>query len=200
MESDQIKMPKTLRGMQTLNKIVRAAERVIGKKGYHNTSINDIATRAKVAPGTLYIYFPDKLSLYCYLLNQYSHMIRQSIAKRCEGLTDRREIERMGMLAYLEYIRKKPYIYNIIWESLFIDKQLFESYYETFGSRYAKNVSHAQKEGSMTEGDPIMMAYILMGISNFIGLKYVMFDKDSDLEPVVDEVMRLLDKGFFNRD
>jgi len=43
--------------------------------------------------------------------------------------------------------------------------------------------------------DTTVLAYVLMGISNFVGLKYVFFDKEADLERVVDEVMKLLQYG-----
>jgi len=48
--------------------------------------------------------------------------------------------------------------------------------------------------------DTTVMAYILMGISNFIGLKYVFFDKDADLNKVVHEVMKFLEYGMLGRD
>lgn len=44
--------------------IVKKAIRVFAKKGYENTSMDDIADRAKVAKGTLYYYFPSKEDLY----------------------------------------------------------------------------------------------------------------------------------------
>ena len=63
--------PKTARGLTTMNRIIKAAETEFGRKGYYNTGINDIATRAKVASGTIYLYFDDKYSLYVHLLTQY---------------------------------------------------------------------------------------------------------------------------------
>jgi len=39
------------------SKILKAAAKIITKKGYHNTQMDDIAREAKVAKGTLYLYF-----------------------------------------------------------------------------------------------------------------------------------------------
>jgi hypothetical protein len=37
-----------------------------------------------------------------------------------------------------------------------------------------------------------------MGVSNFIGLKYVMFDEDNNnFDGVVDKVMEILENGIF---
>ncbi|NLG58222.1 MAG: TetR/AcrR family transcriptional regulator [Clostridiales bacterium] len=190
--------PKTARGQTTMNRISRAAETEFGRKGYYNTSINDIALRAKVAPGTIYIYFEDKYSLYCHLLQQYGHQIRKNIALKTKGLTGRMEIERAGLLAFLMHVRRKPHMYNIIWESLYINPTLFVNYYETFAQRYKSQLDESQDK--LTEMDTTVMAYILMGISNFIGLKYVFFDKDADLNKVVDEVMKFLEYGMLGRD
>jgi len=185
--------PKTARGLTTMNRIIRAAEVEFGRKGYHYTGINDIAQRAKVASGTIYLYFSDKYSLYVYLLTQYGERIRRDIAKNTKDLTDRGEIERMGLLSFLKLVKKQPHMYNIIWESLHINPKLFIDYYETFARRYKAQLDHAQ--GDITPMDNMVMAYALMGIANFVGLKYVFFDKKADLEYVVDEVMKIYRHG-----
>lgn len=45
----------------------------------------------------------------------------------------------------------------------------------------------------------MIMSYFLMGVSNFIGLKYVMFDDNNDdnFDEVVDKVMDILQSGMF---
>lgn len=192
-----VNTPKTKRGEMTLEKIIKAAEQTFGSKGYYQTSINDIATAADVAPGTIYIYFNDKYSLYCYLLLQYSHEIRKHIAIRTKNSTNRKEIERMGLLAFLETIREKQYMYHIIWESLYIEKQLFVDYYEEFSKKYVIGITDGQEKGQIKDFDPTLMSYLLMGISNFIGLKYVIFEENHDLEKIADQIIEMLHYGIF---
>lgn len=196
--STLINLPKTDRGMITLNRIIAAAENLFGKMGYYNTSISDVAKRAKVSAGTIYIYFPDKFSLYRYLLTQYGHRIRKEIAKGTRNLTDRLEIERKGLLIFLKMVRKKPHMYKIIWESLYIDGSLFKDYYESFAARYISQLETMRDQ--VTDMDHTVMSYALMGIANFIGLKYVFFDQDADLEHVADEVAKLLRHGMMAPD
>ncbi len=192
-----VNLPKTKRGEQTLEKIARAAEQTFGSKGYYHTSINDIATAANVAPGTIYIYFNDKYTLYCYLLLQYSHEIRKHIALRTKECKTRVEQEKYGLIAFLETIREKRYMYNIIWESLYIEKQLFVDYYEEFSQKYAIGIEDAQSKGEMKQYDPTLLAYVLMGVSNFVGLKYVIFEDGHDLEKIAEEVIAMLRDGIF---
>lgn len=193
-----INQPKTARGEKTLQSIIDAAEKIFHEKGYNGSTIKDIATEANVSVGTIYIYFTDKKSIYDYLLLQYSHFIRSNIAKKTEGLTSRREIERMGLLVFLEIVRDRKHIYNIIWESLYIDKQKFQDYYMTFAKHYTNGLQQAIDEGSVKKDlDPEVVAWTLMGVSNFLGLRYVMFDNDQDLEKIADMAMDLIEKGLF---
>lgn len=197
-----VNIPKTARGQKTLDSIVESAEKLFYEKGYHRTSISDIANESDIALGTFYIYFKDKYNLYKFLLLRYSHEIRKAIAVDISEDASRLKKEEIGLRAFLEYIKKNKHVYNIIWESLYIDKKLFVDYYQNFANRYSKGIMEAQEDGEMLDLDPQIMSFYLMGISNFIGLKYVMFDDDNeeDIEEVVKEVMVLIERGMFKRD
>ncbi|MBP9921482.1 MAG: TetR/AcrR family transcriptional regulator [Proteiniclasticum sp.] len=194
-----VNLPKTKRGQKTLDNIVRAAEELFFEKGYHATSIIDITNEANIALGTFYIYFKDKYSLYKFLLLSYSHDIRKAIALDIKLSHTRFEAEKIGLKAFLVYIRDHKHVYNIIWESLYIDKTLFIEYYEDFAGRYATGLVKAQEKGEVVDVDTTILSYFLMGVSNFIGLKYVMFDEDKDdnLDEVVEKVMDILEAGMF---
>jgi AcrR family transcriptional regulator len=193
-----VNIPKTKRGQATLEKICSASETLFYEKGYHNTSIIDITNLSGIALGTFYIYFKDKYSTYKYLLIRYSHQIRKEISTATNNIENRKEKERLGLKIFLEYIKTNKHAYNIIWESLYIDKTLFINYYDTFADRYSKGIIEGQKNGEVYEIDPMIISYFLMGVSSFIGLKYIMFnDENTDLDYVVDEVMKILQKGLF---
>lgn len=192
-----VNLPKTKRGQATLDRLCAAAEQLFFKKGYHATSINDITYKAKIAPGTFYIYFSDKVSIYKYLLISYSHAIRMNIAKDVRGVESRKEAERIGLKSFLTFIKEHPHVYNIIWESLYIDKKLFIEYYTEFAQVYIEHIQRAQAEGQMRDHDPEVVAYLLMGVSNFIGLNWVMFKEAKEFDDVVDKVIKALDEGLF---
>lgn len=195
---DIVNMPKTQRGQATLEKICQAAETLFYQKGYHNTSIVDITNLSGIALGTFYIYFKDKYYLYKYLLLRYSHQIRMAISTETKHLKSRKEKERVGLKTFLKYTRENKHTYNIIWESLYIDKNLFMNYYDTFAERYSKGMIEGQESGEVVDADPIVLSYILMGVSNFIGLKYVMFDEENiNYDHIVDQVIDILEKGMF---
>ena len=54
----------TTRGDRTRAKLIKATLSVVAEVGYAKTSTRAIDTKAKVAEGTLYRHFPDKMSLF----------------------------------------------------------------------------------------------------------------------------------------
>ncbi|HZR38912.1 MAG TPA: helix-turn-helix domain-containing protein [Ktedonobacteraceae bacterium] len=61
--------------------ILDEAEKLLAEKGYHDTSIDEIAARAGVAKGTLYQHFPSKEALILALLERNVELLEQTIER-----------------------------------------------------------------------------------------------------------------------
>lgn len=191
--------PKTEKGRESLERIFREAEKLFAQKGYYATSIKDIMANANLGTGTFYIYFEDKLSLYKQLLTTYSHVIRRNIALKVEGATSRKEAEKLGILAFLETVAETPSMYNVIWESLYIDKQLFDDYYQNFAKSYMKQLEKARYNDEIQKDlDIELVSYMLIGISNFVGLRYAIFEDNTErFAEIAEQIVQILDGGLF---
>lgn len=55
--------------VQKYQKIIEAAQKVFSERGFHKATMDEIAECAQVAKGTLYLYFPDKRSLFENIIN-----------------------------------------------------------------------------------------------------------------------------------
>jgi len=200
-----LKAPPTTRLREaTLERLCFAAEQVFMEKNYYNTSINDIVTAAQVSIGTFYNYFPDKISMYKYIVLKHGQQIRRFIAKGLSErkLLNRQEMEREGIKLYLDYCVENPHVIKIIWQSHFVAPELFIAYYDNFGKQYEKQLQTAVDAGEMHPADLEIVSYILMGTSNFLAIKYVEFGDvdsltDKRLYDIVDEVMAILRRGMF---
>lgn len=191
-----IKKPRTKKGVETLNKILSAAAQEFYEKGYHGANIKDIAKLAGVATGTFYIYFDGKYNLYKYLLLHCSHQIRRHLHEATRDCKTRREVEAVGMKSWLEFVLQNQYMYNIIWESLYVDRALFMDYYVNFGASYAKGLNKARQNGETQDIDSDVLSYILMGASSFLGFfADELKERGLDTDRIVTEYMKLLDHG-----
>lgn len=189
--------PKTEKGQETLDKIILVAEQLFSERGYYKTSIKDITKEAGVGIGTFYIYFDDKHSLYQTILTEYGRFIRKTIAASVKRATTRQEAERIGIETFVQLVRNDPSMYNVIWEALYVDKQLFVDYYKRFSENYTRQIVKAQEAGEIVaDYDPEVLSYMLMGITNFIGLRYAIFEDDEDLSSVLDTIMSVFENGF----
>lgn len=189
--------PKTRVGLTKMNKLVEVAEELFTSKGFYQTSIADICKAAKTAVGTFYIYFESKTDIYHYMMNAYEREIKHKLAESIKDLDTRYEKEREGIKCFIRYAVEKPNVYNIIWGSLSVDRQLFINYYVSFAKSYTKALVKDADE--MQDIDPTTVAYILMGISNFLGLR-AMFENmsDEEIDKLVDEnLMPALSSGIF---
>jgi len=72
------RIPQQKRGERRVNGFLRAAESVIAEKGYERATMKEIAERSDSAVGSLYQFFPSKLSVAEALRNQYIKNIEQS--------------------------------------------------------------------------------------------------------------------------
>src|SRR5271155_4470812 len=68
-------MPKLLHGTFEKNKrkIERAALQLFTRKGFHGTTVREIATKAGVSMGKLYIYYDTKEDIFIDLVNHLGH-------------------------------------------------------------------------------------------------------------------------------
>ena len=136
MKELDYRLPKTKIGERSFKKIIKAGKVLFGKQGFQSTSINDIIAKSKVAAGTFYIYFDNKLALYMYLLDEYKKNIRQPAAESIKECHSRYEAEKYGLKSFIKYVKKDPLAYKIIWESLFVDPDIFKEYYSSFAKSY----------------------------------------------------------------
>ena len=101
--------------------ILRSAESLFAKEGYHQTSINQIADLAEVSVGTVYFYFKNKEDLLIQLYDEISYLFRSMIG--AEFLKEE---------ASLDGIERAGYIFFDKFCSLYPDK-LAILYRETVG-------------------------------------------------------------------
>lgn len=197
IHSKGINLPKTKLGLAKMNKLLDAAEELFTTNGFNDTSISDICKKAGTAVGTFYIYFQTKTDVYRYLMWKYQKEIKNLLSESIKGCNTRYEMEREGIKCFIKFAVKTPNVYNIIWGSLSIDQSLFVDYYLSFAESYSKALQKSHNELETT--DPTTVSYMLMGISNFVGLR-ALFEKmsDEEIDAIIDQtIMPALSSGIF---
>lgn len=187
--------PKGARGRRTRQLLLNAAEAAFGRRGYFETSVTEITRRAGVAQGTFYVYFPSKRAIFTELVRERSRDVRQTIQESIQGATDRREAERLGFEAFFRYIGRHRSMYRIVRQAEFVDPGLFRWYYRRFAEGYVRGLRDGIRRGEVRDLNPEVLAYCLMGMGDFLGMRWVLWEKDGPRPAVLDTMMDFMLRG-----
>lgn len=69
-------------------RVVQAALDVFSRRGFHAATMEEIAQQAKIAKGTIYLYFPTKEALFSSLLAHGLELVETAVRQRNRGLRD----------------------------------------------------------------------------------------------------------------
>jgi AcrR family transcriptional regulator len=171
---------KNARGLRTRAALLRAAEELFGVRGYEGTSIVDLTRHAKIALGTFYVHFEDKKELFCELVDSLGSRLRRHLAEHVAGAPTRIDMERRGLEAFLDFVAEHRHMYRIVRQADFVDQACFRRYYRRMAEGYAAGLAAAADKGEIRAGDPEVFCWCLMGISDFLGMRWVLWEKDKD--------------------
>ncbi|MBI3659825.1 TetR/AcrR family transcriptional regulator [Candidatus Acetothermia bacterium] len=162
-------------GAETRSRLLQAAEMEFGTQGYHRANVADIARRAGVALGTVYVYFHSKEELFIELIRAINHGLRRASAQATTGLHDRRAIEHAGFRAFFRFISQHRQAYGIVREAEFVNGRFGRWYYLSLGEPYAKGLAQGMNQGELARMPAQPLAYQLMGIGHFLGLRWLIW-------------------------
>lgn len=185
----------SLKARKTFQNILTCARDEFASKGYNNTSISSISKAANVSVGCIYKYFKNKDELYSYIIQNEQTIIRDMLRNAIKNCKTREEREKAGLKAWLYHVKNYPGIYKLIWETLFIDMNEFAKYYDRFSKGYINALN--KDSDQLTNDDYSTISYILIGISNFLGIR-ILIEKstEEEIDSMVDSALKLLKNGF----
>jgi AcrR family transcriptional regulator len=95
-------------------RIINAAARLFGERHFHQVLLDDIAARAGVSKGTLYLYFKDKDDLYLALILHGKQRLFEQVQQTIRGLQSPEE-KLLGLVSkMLEFCAEAPYFRELI--------------------------------------------------------------------------------------
>jgi AcrR family transcriptional regulator len=94
---------------QRRGKLLDAARRIFGKKGYRATEVNELAADAGVTRPILYRHFPGgKREVFSTILQEHIDELMRSLYEAMGSASKARERIHRGLLAYLAFAEERP--------------------------------------------------------------------------------------------
>ncbi len=183
--------------------ILNQAEKIFAAKGFHNTTMAEIASASGFATGTLYQFFEGKENLYNVMVSEkidrmYAE-IRDSVNKE-EALANK--IEKL-VEAHFHFVENNVDFCDLLirGEGLTLsDKgtilrdKLIADYFDHIG--FVENIMRSGIEAKkLRSGDSRMMAYTLLGIIRSFFYYWMLTKRDASLSDKVSCVSDIFLKG-----
>jgi len=128
-------------------KIIRAATKVFAKKGFFNARISDIAKEAKVADGTIYLYFKNKFDILISVFEQEVGKLTTQVTGLIEQESDPKVKLQIFISKHLEEMKKNRNLAEVIHIELRQTNKLVRDYRKNSFSSYLNIVSTIIEEG-----------------------------------------------------
>ncbi|MHB8789813.1 MAG: TetR/AcrR family transcriptional regulator [Desulfobulbaceae bacterium] len=144
------------------SKIIRAATKVFAKKGFFNARISDIAKEAKVADGTIYLYFNNKYDMLLSVFEEKIGKLVEQINAQLEKEEDPRRMLEIFIANHLREMKKNKNLAEVIQIELRQTNKIIRDYRNNKFSEYLNIISTIIKLG---QGKGVFRKDIMPGIA-----------------------------------
>jgi len=129
------------------SKIINAATKVFAKKGFFNARISDIAKEAKVADGTIYLYFNNKFDILISVFEEEIGNLIVQVEKLLAAEDDPRKMLEIFARKHLTVMKKNKNLAEVIQIELRQSAKLIKDYRNNKFSVYVNMISSIIKLG-----------------------------------------------------
>jgi AcrR family transcriptional regulator len=186
--------------------ILEQAVKIFAAKGFHNTTVAEIAHASGFAVGSIYSLFESKEQLYSEMLLEKLNMMYSGIRKLVAKETDIAKKIEMMIISQFHFVEK-----NADFCSIFIRGDHLSLSEGSVGIRermitdYAAHISFVEavmsegiRDGLLKKMDPRMMAAALTGIANSFASKWLTAMEGTPLMNYIPFVMDIFLEGVRN--
>jgi AcrR family transcriptional regulator len=182
--------------------ILAAAKKVFASKGYHATTIADIAKQAGVAYGSVYWYFTSKDELFHELMTSEEQALRSHLATALAGIDPKADTDagfREAVRATFEFFEADRATVKLLFRDSYALGDRFEKHlfgiYERFVTDIEAMIKAAQKRGTIIPAPPRMVAFSLAALIGQLAHRRLSTDDGVDAGVVADFVVSLVLDG-----
>lgn len=182
------------------SEIVRAAVDVFAERGYFAARMREVAERAGVADGTLYLYFKGKEDLLVSILEEYAEAFLLRARQDCAGLEDPRDKLRRIVERHLVSMQNDRALAHIFQIELRHTRRFLRRVARGKVAEYLNLLQEIVKEGRgvgvfRRDVPPELAARAIFGALDEQVTAWVLARRPTDLRDQIDPLIRILLAG-----
>ncbi|REJ76346.1 MAG: TetR/AcrR family transcriptional regulator [Acidobacteria bacterium] len=186
-------------GTDKREKILRAAVKVFARKGYFSSKVSDIAGQAKIADGTVYLYFKSKEEILHSIFNRMMESFISQGRSELENIEKADDkLRRIGEL-HLERLgadRDLAIVFQVqLRGSIKFMREFSAAGFAEYLDIIRRTIAEGQKQGVFRRDlNPVICSKIFFGALDEMVTNWILSKKKFELAPAAGEVMEV----FFN--
>jgi TetR/AcrR family fatty acid metabolism transcriptional regulator len=181
-------------------RILQAAAKVFARKGYHGARVSEIARRADVADGTIYLYFHGKedilVSLFDEVMIEHLRQGREELAS-VRGAPEKLRTIARRHLGLLGSNRDLAVVFQVeLRHSIKFMERFTASWLQDYFSLLSEVIEQGQAEGSLRDDLPLkLVTRSFFGALDEMVTSWILSHRDYDLSELAGPVVDLLLNG-----
>ncbi len=179
--------------------IINAAIQVITEKGYHNTTMGEIAAVAGIGKATIYEYFNSKLELFQAMMVSTMNAYNTTIS--WDRSFDRPVAERLKTLieSHIKFCRENRKLTRILfWDTEIIDTELKDWMLQLRKEKediLQEVVIESIARGEIRDLDPSLVTTFVSAIISYLWAPLVLFNWDMEASKLADGLVDIMLNG-----
>lgn len=182
---------------ETREKIVRAANELFSRKGYHNTSVLDIVRAIGISAGSVYVHFKSKKDLFEEIATGNIEELRIMLKEkrqtnRSDDIFERLEKVRETYNAFFDYVDEHAsQVLTNIRGGFGVDERVDENawrWFSSFANDLAEDFSKWKRKGIISGFNPVLLGHVVVGMSNQVAHCYLVekkFTREEAIEALI---------------
>lgn len=195
----QAKSPKEIKR----DLILDAALKVFSEKGYHNATMNEIATAAGIGKGTIYEYFASKIQLFQQMLARGLYTYFESLEMQNLRRKTVEEMIHSLLEGHILFCRQHSRLTRLVfWDTQVQDDEVKDwmlQMRKEKEARLQKILEEGIASGELRQQDPYIMTLVVTGVIASIWAPLVLDGWDIETNYLADAITDVIMWGIRNQ-
>jgi len=169
--------------------LLAEGRKLFGEKGYFETNIHEVTSKADLAIGSFYRYFESKEAFYKEVIREVGRDVRHFITLNLGNGLNRLERELRGLWLFILFLSMDRNCYNIVREAEFVLPSEVRDYYDAFHRGYLR------REDAALSCESTTCIEFMLGVAHYLGIEIIFDNSPETARHVIEEIGKLYMHG-----
>ena len=180
---------------KTKKAIFDSAIQVFAENGYDGATVDEVASNAGVAKGTLYYHFSSKEELFNFIVSEGISLIDSKVKEATSTVTDPLEKLEISAKVQLKYVYDHKDLFRVIMSQIWGNKNIHIEIREQIKhimSMSSERINEMIKYGYISESNSEILSYCFIGVLFSSALYDILNENEYNQAEIIEKFMNYI--------